>query len=114
MDLKLYARFRDGIKEVASFPNKELFEKYLSEAVERHRAFGNFEDRDKVMALFMNGISITASEKWIMMCALRNFDEVYLCNELYDALDTLAEDALAFSLSSECPLVCTILNDYSI
>lgn len=114
MDLNLYCQRVNGAIEVlATYENKEDFLKYLKEAVDRNAKFGSFEDADRVVILFAEGAWVGKKQVKILKRALRHFDEVYLCNEIFDALEEIDESVKAVSLSNIVAPI-TDLSEYNI
>ena len=115
MDLNVYARYASvGVKVIGTFPNKEDFEKYVREAVEGRSQNEEYANSCKVITIFAEGRSIARSQVKILKRALRHFDEVYLCNELFELLEELDSDVDCISLSPACSAVCTDLSNYRI
>lgn len=114
MDLIVYCRKEDGeALALASFKGKEDFEKYLGEALARRSSFGASNGADKIVALFSQGASVATRQVRALKRALRQFDEVYLCNEIVEALDEVEDDTVSVSLS-ESPTAIVDISVYDV
>ena len=115
MELVLYARMPSGdVIDVAKYDGAEKFQKYSKEAIALNASFNATTDVDKVMTLFAGGASVSRKQIRKLRSVFRNFDEVYLCNEIADALGEVPRDAICVSLSSECSTDCVDLDNYDV
>ena len=115
MDLVLYARMPSNeVLEIARYDGLENFQECLKEAIDRKATFGSSEDVDKVVDLFSKGASVSRKQIRTLKAAFRNFDEVYLCNEIVEALGEVPREAICMSLSNECSLDCVDLDEYDV
>ena len=81
-----------------TFDDKEAFLSYVEKTYALREKDGKIEDYDKIVTLFAKGGTIKKSDFAILKRALRHYDEVYLCNELYDALEEIPSDIELLSL----------------
>lgn len=98
MDLVVKAKNGTHVEETA-FDDKEFFLSAVSKAYDRRLLRDHVEDADKIVKLFAFGATIAKKDFGKLKRALRRYDEVYLCNELFDLLEesecdyiTLGED----------------------
>lgn len=98
--MDLVAKTKSGSKtQETIFEDKEFFLSAVSKAYDRRLARNHVEDADKIVKLFAFGATIAKKDLGKLKRALRRYDEVYLCNELFDLLEececdyiTLGED----------------------
>jgi|GEM_PF-4239585 len=114
MDLKVYIRRGDTVSELASFEDKELFVSAFKEINSLRVNDGISDDADKVIFKFIDGVSFAKSDIKLLKRALRRFDEVYLCNELFDLIDGIEGDYFCISLNEQCSKNCFDFSAYKI
>lgn len=67
--------------------DKANFEKYVLEAYSRRKTVNKLADHDEIVKLLANGCTIKKADYSILKRSLRHYDEVYLCNEIFDILE---------------------------
>lgn len=67
--------------------DKTDFEKYVSEAYSLRKNAGRLADYDEIVKLLANGCTVKKTDYAILKRSLRHYDEVYLCNEIFDLLE---------------------------
>lgn len=67
--------------------DKADFEKYVDQAYSLRKNAGRLADYDEIVKLLANGCTVKKSDYAILKRSLRHYDEVYLCNEIFDLLE---------------------------
>lgn len=81
-----------------SFEDNEFFLSAIENAYRNREEDGRIADHDKVVSLFANGGTIKKADFPLLIRSLRHYDEVYLCNELHDALEEIPSNVELLSL----------------
>lgn len=86
--------------------DKSDFEKYVNEAYYLRKNDGRLANYDEIVKLLANGCTVKKSDYPILKRSLRHYDEVYLCNEIFDIIDESesVEITLADSFTSPTDL----------
>lgn len=101
MDLCLRAQDKGGkIFVYKTFQDKEFFIEAVEKTYARRIRLQTLADKDKIVSLFSKGATIQRKDFGILMRALRNLDEVYLCNELCVAIEELDSNIDFISLEN--------------
>lgn len=99
MELVIKVQDKSGhIYDYQSFDDKEMFLTSVSKTYQRRERFNNLGNPDKVLDIFAKGCTIKSQDFDILARALRHYDEVYLCNEIYDAMEELPSDIVFLSI----------------
>ena len=86
MDLVVKTK-KNGSVEEARFDDKEFFISAVEKAYKRREDRNHVEDADRIVKAFASGITVKRKDFGILKRALRRYDEVYLCNELFDLIE---------------------------
>lgn len=99
MELIIKVQNNSGkVFEYQSFDDKEMFLSSVAKTYQRKEKFNCLGNPDKVLDIFAKGCTIKKENINILRRALRHYDEVYLCNEIYDALEELPTDIVLLSI----------------
>ena len=99
MELVIKVQNKSGkVYDYQSFDDKEMFLSSVSKTYQRKERFNKLGNPDIVLDIFAKGCTIKSENFDILGRALRHYDEVYLCNEIYEALEELPADIVLLSI----------------
>lgn len=101
MDLELKVQDKSGkVYVYQTFEDKEFFIEAVQKTYERRVRFGSLGDNDKIVSAFSKGATFKQADFDDLLRALRHYDEVYLCNELYEAIEGMGQDIVLLSVGN--------------
>ncbi len=101
MDVNLTVQDKSGKTYVyQTFDNMEFFKSAVEKTYERRNHFGKLSDSDRVVSIFSKGATVKKEDFAVLKRALRHYDEVYLCNEIFEAIEEMPKDVVYLSLGN--------------
>lgn len=101
MNVELTVQDKSGkIYVYQTFEDKEFFIDAVEKTYARRVRFGTLSDKDKIISLFSKGATIQQADFDNLARALRHYDEVYLCNELCEAIEEIPSEIVLLTMGN--------------
>lgn len=101
--LTIKEKLANGTVIETELGDKANFEKYVLETYSRRKTANKLEDYDEIVRLLANGCTIKRANYSILKRSLRHYDEVYLCNEIFDILEESESVEITLADNFETP-----------